>query len=96
MTDIRGQLVYDFRGSACQGYTLNTRLITEVFDREGKSSTNDIRSESWEDADGKRFRFSTSQYANGKLTDLTKGLARRIGTDTVAVDLEKPRRGASR
>src|SRR5271165_5298636 len=95
VTDIRGQLVYDFKGSACQGYTLNTRLVTEVFDREGKSSTNDIRSESWEDADGKRFRFSTSQFANGRLTDMTKGLARRAGADTVVVDLEKPRRSSA-
>jgi hypothetical protein len=96
VTDIRGQLVYDFKGSACQGYTLNTRLVTEVFDREGKSSTNDIRSESWEDGEGKRFRFSTSQFANGRLTDSTKGLARRPGNsaDTVVVDLEKPRRSS--
>jgi EipB-like len=94
VTDIRGQLVYDFQGSACQGYTLNTRLVTEVFDREGKSTTNDIRSESWEDAEGKRLRFSTSQYANGRLSDSTKGVARRHGNnpDAIVVDLEKPRR----
>ncbi len=92
VTDIRGQLVYDFKGSACQGYTLNTRLITEVFDREGKSTTNDIRSESWEDAEGKRFRFSTTQFANGRLSESTKGVARRTGPDTIAVDLEKPKK----
>jgi hypothetical protein len=94
VTDIRGQLVYDFKGSACQGYTLNTRLITEVFDREGKSTTNDIRSESWEDAEGKRFRFSTSQYANTRLSESTKGSARRYGPDTIAVDLEKPKKSS--
>jgi hypothetical protein len=94
VTDIRGELVYDFRGSACQGYTLNTRLITEVFDREGKATTNDIRSESWEDGEGKRLRFTTSQYANGRLSESTKGIARRpaYNADTIAVDLEKPRK----
>jgi EipB-like len=94
VTDIRGELVYDFRGSACQGYTLNTRLITEVFDREGKSTTNDIRSESWEDGEGKRLRFTTSQYANGRLSESTKGVARRpaYSADTISVDLEKPRK----
>jgi len=94
ISDIRGQLVYEFQGSICQGYTLNTRLITEVFDREGKPSTSDIRSESWEDASGEHFRFSTFQFANGKLSDSTKGSARRAPANpgTVFVHLEKPQK----
>ncbi len=94
VTDIRGQLVYDFRGSSCEGYTLNTRLVTEVFDRDGKATTNDIRTESWEDAQGTRFRFTTSQYANGKLSESTKGTARRAthNREAVFVDLEKPKK----
>lgn len=94
VTDIRGQLIYDFSGTACQGYTLNTRLVTEVFDREGKASMTDIRSESWEDAEGKRFQFNTSQYADNKLSESTKGVARHTGhnQDHVIVDLEKPKR----
>jgi hypothetical protein len=94
VSDIRGQLVYDFQGSVCQGYTLNTRLVTEVFDREGKPNVSDIRSESWEDANGERFRFTTSQYADGKLAESTKGSARRQPQhpETVVVRLEKPQR----
>ncbi len=94
VTDIRGQLVYDFQGSACLGYTLNTRLITEVFDREGKPSTSDIRSESSEDASGDHFRFSTSQFTDGKLSETTRGSARRAPNNpsTVIVHLEKPQR----
>jgi hypothetical protein len=96
VTDIHGQLVYDFQGSACQGYTLNTRLVTEVFDRDGKLELNDIRTESWEDGEGKRFRFSTSQYSNNKLTESTKGTARRAAhnQDTLTVDLEKPKKSS--
>ena len=95
VSDIRGQLIYDFSGSSCQGYTLTTRLITEIFDREGKPSTTDIRSESQEDAEGRRFRFDTSQYVNDKLSESTKGVATRAGRsrDTVIVELEKPKRG---
>lgn len=95
VSDIRGQLVYEFTGSACQGYTLNTRLVTEIFDREGKPSTTDIRSQSWEEADGGRFRFNTAQYVNNKLSESTKGVAvRRVrGRGPVSVELEKPRRG---
>ena len=94
VTDIRGQLVYQFQGSACQGYSLNTRLITEVFDRDSKPSVSDIRSESWEDANGENFRFQTSQFADGKLAESTKGTARRVPQrpDTVIVRLEKPQR----
>jgi len=94
VSDIRGQLVYDFQGSACQGYTLNTRLVTEVFDREGKPSISDIRSESWEDAGGNHFRFSTSQYADGKLSESSKGGARRSPNNPGAVilHLEKPQK----
>jgi EipB-like len=96
VTDIRGQLVYDFQGSVCQGYTLNTRLVTEVFDRDGKPALNDIRTESWEDGQGKRFRFSTSQYSNSKLTESTKGTAHRAAhnQDIIIVDLEKPKRAS--
>jgi hypothetical protein len=95
VTDIRGQLVYDFSGSACQGYTLNTRLVTEIFDREGKPSTTDIRSESKEDLDARRFRFTTSQYVNNKLSESTKGAALRMARarDGVFVELEKPKKG---
>ena len=94
VTDIRGQLVYDFQGSVCQGYTLNTRLITEVFDRDNKPSVSDIHSESWEDASGDHFRFATSQFADGKLADSTKGTAHRVPRhpETVIVHLDKPQR----
>jgi hypothetical protein len=95
VSDIRGQLTYDFSGSECQGYTLNTRLVTEIFDREGKPSITDIRSEAQEDAEGRRFRFNTSQYVNDKLSESTKGLAVRSNRsrDIVNVEIEKPKRG---
>jgi hypothetical protein len=94
VSDIRGQLIYDFTGSACQGYTLNTRLVTEIFDRENKPSVTDIRSESQEDGGSRRLKFNTSQYVNNKLSETTKGTAARSGRgqDGIAVELEKPKR----
>ncbi|WKW49780.1 cell envelope integrity EipB family protein [Rhodomicrobium lacus] len=99
ISDIRGELVYDFTGSACQGYTLNTRLVTEIYDREGKQSTTDTRSESVEDGEGRRFRFNTSQYMNKstKPADATSGLAVRSqqgARDAVTVTLYKPKKGS--
>ncbi len=93
VTDINGQLVYDFTGSPCEGYTLNTRLITEIADREGKPSVTDIRSQTFERADAGQYRFDTSQYINNKLSEATKGVAlRRAGTPNIAVQLDKPSR----
>jgi hypothetical protein len=96
VSDIRGQLIYDFSGSVCLGYTLNTRLVTEVFDREGKPSVTDIRSENQEDGEGHRFRFNTAQYINNKLSEATKGVATHSGREQggIAVDLEKPKRSS--
>jgi len=99
ISDIRGQLIYEFTGSACQGYTLNTRLVTEIYDREGKESITDTRSESVEDGEGRRFRFNTSQYLNkgAKPSESTSGLAVRApqsGRETVTVTLYKPKKGS--
>jgi len=95
VTDIRGKLIYDFTGSACAGYTLNTRLLTQIFDREGKPSVTDIRSESFEQAGGERFTFNTSQYLNNQLSEATKGIALRKSSNKGAllVELEKPKKG---
>ncbi len=93
ISDIRGQLIYDFSGSPCQGYALNTRLVTEIFDRENKESVTDIRTESQEDGDARRLRFNTSQYVNNKLSETTKGVATRTrARDAISVELEKPKR----
>ncbi len=94
VSDIRGQLIYEFTGSSCEGYTLNTRLVTEIFDRDNKENVTDIRAESQEDGDSRRLRFNTSQYINNKLSESTKGVAVRTGRarDAVSVELEKPRR----
>jgi hypothetical protein len=91
VTDIRGRLVFDFSGSPCKGYNLNTRLVTAIVDREGKASLTDIRSESWEQADGSRFRFNTSQYLNNQQSEATKGEATREAHErSVIVRLQKP------
>ena len=96
VSDIRGNLFYDFRGSACEGYTLNTRLITEVSDRDGKATTHDVQTESREDAEGKHFRFSTAESTNGKPEDITKGSAKRAARhpEILYVYLEKPKKAS--
>jgi hypothetical protein len=88
---VRGRLVFELKGSACAGYTLNNRMVTRIVDAEGTEVVSDIRSTSWEDGSGDTFRFSTSQYLNNTLTEEVSGTAQRTGNgDTLRVKLEEP------
>ena len=77
VSDIRGRLVLSFTGSQCAGYSMDTRIVTQVSDRDGKISTTDLRSSTWEHAQGGQFRFNTAQYLNQRLSEQVTGLAAR-------------------
>jgi hypothetical protein len=86
----RGRILYDFSGSTCEGYTLEFRQVAELDNGEGKVTLSDLRSNTWEDAAGKSYRFVTNNYLNQKLVDAVDGKAERH-TGTVAVTLTKPK-----
>lgn len=91
--EVRGRLVFDFSGSTCAGWTLNTRLVTEIVDRDGKATTTDLRSSTWEHAKGEKFRFNSSQFLNQKMSEQVEGLASRAKDGAnVSVTLEKPKK----
>jgi hypothetical protein len=93
VADIRGRLVFDFEGSACAGYSLKSRLVTQVVDREGNSTVTDLRSTTWENADGDKFRFDSSQYVDQRLSDQVAGLAaKKKKSGGIEVKLDKPER----
>src|SRR5579863_5517641 len=56
ITGVSGRIVYDFGGSACDGYSLDFRQVSEVDTGEGKVSISDLRSTTWEGADAKNFK----------------------------------------
>jgi hypothetical protein len=85
----RGRILYDFTGSACEGYTLDFRQVAELDNGEGKISLSDLRSNTWEDGAGKIYRFTSQNSLNQKLLDSVDGKAER-GTGGVAVTLTKP------
>jgi hypothetical protein len=85
----RGRILYDFTGSACEGYTLDFRQVAELDNGEGKISLSDLRSNTWEDGGGKTYRFTSQNHLNQKLLDAVDGKAER-GTGGVAVTLTKP------
>jgi envelope integrity protein B len=91
VTAVSGRMVYELTGSACEGYTQNMRFVTQMVNQGGTAMITDLRSSSWEEGNGKRFRFSSSQYRDEKATEITAGDAARANTaDDVKVELTKP------
>lgn len=91
ISNIRGRLVFDFAGSPCAGYTLKSRLVTEVVDREGNSALTDLRSTTWEGSAGDRFRFENSQYVGSQLSEKVAGNASRgKGEDGLKIEIKEP------
>jgi EipB-like len=91
VVDMSGRMVYELGGSSCEGYTQNMRFVTRSSNQDGADTINDLRTSSWEEAAGKRLRFSSTQYQNDEVAEASQGDASRAkGSDVVAVDLVKP------
>jgi hypothetical protein len=91
VTSVVGRMVYDLVGSPCEGYTQNMRFVTRMMNQSGSMTLSDLRSSTWEDASGTRFRFDSSQFRDDKATEATAGdAARRGATEEIKVDLTKP------
>jgi hypothetical protein len=87
---VRGRILYDFSGNACEGYDLQFRQVSELDSGEGKAAVSDLRSTTWEDGSAKKFRFNSQNKLNEERTDIVDGRAEREA-ETVAVNLNKPK-----
>jgi hypothetical protein len=85
----RGRILYNFSGSACEGYTSEFRQVSEMDSGEGKVTLSDLRSTSWEDGDGKSYRFKIDTRMNDTDSSPVDGVAERTG-DHVTVKLKQP------
>jgi hypothetical protein len=91
VTAVSGRMVYDLTGSVCEGYTQNMRFVTQMTNQGGTSMITDLRSSSWEEGSGRRFRFNSSQFRDEKPTEATAGdAARANAADDIKVELTKP------
>jgi hypothetical protein len=89
MSAVRGRILYDFSGNACEGYALQFRQVSELDSGEGKVAVSDLRATSWEDGAAKRLRFHSRNYFDDNLRDSVDGQAER-DRDSVAVELTEP------
>src|ERR1700686_4937387 len=80
----RGRILYDFSGSACEGYTSEFRQVSELSSGEGKVTLSDLRSTSWEDADGKSYKFKIDTRMNDSDASPVDGIAERTGDHITA------------
>src|SRR4030088_2649022 len=85
----RGRILYNFSGSACEGYTSDFRQVSELDSGEGKTTLSDLRSTSWEDGAGKSYRFKIDTRMNNGDPSAVDGIAERTG-DRIAVKLKQP------
>lgn len=95
ISGVRGRMVFEFGGSGCDGYTMNMRLVTRVEGSSGRASMSDLRSSTWEQGGGKRYRFNSSHYKGEELEESTSGDAERSNSDghvNVHVSAPKPKR----
>jgi hypothetical protein len=94
ITGVDGRMVFEFTGSECDGYSLNMRMVTEMTDSQGQTNLTDLRSSTWEQGDGQKFRFQSAQYLNDKLGDVTMGRAVRAAPNAdVKVKISQPAAG---
>jgi hypothetical protein len=89
INSVRGRILYNFSGSACEGYSSDFRQVSELDSGEGKNTLSDLRSTSWEDGAGKSYRFKIDTRMNDGDNSEVDGVAERNG-DHVTVKLKQP------
>ncbi len=92
ITGISGRMVYEFNGSACEGYTVKFRFVTQIDTRENTRLT-DQQTTTFEDGQGKNFSFVTKSYVDQNLDKEVRGKAVR-DANGVKVDIEQPKKNS--
>ncbi len=87
----RGRIAFDFGGDGCDGYTLKYRQVTVMEGGETGSRTLDVRTATFEAADGMSMRFKSDSRTESGASTGTDGEATRTDT-SLAISLKQPRR----
>ncbi|WP_377288551.1 cell envelope integrity EipB family protein [Rhizobium sp. SG2393] len=83
-----GRMVYEFNGSACEGYTVSFRFVTKVDTGEDSRMT-DLQTTTFEDLKNGNFRFLSRSFTDEQLDKEVRGLA-HDDKDGVRVELSAP------
>ncbi len=86
----RGKILYNFSGSSCEGYSTEFHQISEIDSGEDKVISSDLRSTSWEEGEGKSYRFKIDTKMNDNPPTQVDGVAERNASGIV-VKLKLPK-----
>ena len=92
ITGLSGRMVYEFNGSACEGYTVKFRFVTQIDTNEASRLT-DQQTTTFEDAEGKSFSFVTKSFVDQNLDKEVKGTATQE-TSGLTVAIDKPEKNS--
>ena len=88
ISSINGRMVYEIRGSACDGYTVRFRYVTQSDTRDASQVT-DQQTTTFEDGDAKTFSFVTKSFVDRNLDKELRGNATRDDKG-VKIVIDKP------
>jgi len=88
ISSMSGRMVYEFTGSACTGYKVNFRFVTQV-DSGGEKRMTDQQSTTFEDLNSGRFEFDSKSYTDDRLDKEVSGFAENKA-DSTEVELTTP------
>lgn len=86
--DMSGRMVYEFEGSACEGYSVKFRFVTRILSGDTSRMT-DQRTTTYEDLERDTFSFVTKSFVDEVLDLEVRGEA-EADDDAISVDLQKP------
>lgn len=85
----RGRILYEFTGTACEGYTQTFAQIVELSGGDIGRRVSATRSTSFEEGDGSVLRFNTQNRSPSGESEDRDGVAEKAGP-SVSVTLKKP------
>jgi hypothetical protein len=86
-----GRIAFEITGNACDGYSVTLRQVTQLDTGEGRQSTSDLHSVTWEDGAAKSYRFKSKNHVNDELRDEVDGAAERAQNGGLTVRLTAPK-----
>ncbi|MGH6763154.1 MAG: cell envelope integrity EipB family protein [Phyllobacterium sp.] len=89
ITGLTGRMVYEFNGSACEGYTTNFRFVTKIDMDEQPQRITDQQTTTFESGNGDMFRFVNKTFVDQNLSKEVRGNA-RLEKNSTDVTLKVP------
>jgi hypothetical protein len=86
----RGRIVFEINGSVCEGYAANFRQVVQMDSSESGPRLMDVRSTTFENGDGKGYRFQIDRTINRGQQATTEGRTQTRDGE-FGVQLSKPK-----